>query len=94
VQDLETILGVNLTELKEVIKTYKSEKISTAGDCQGQNDAAQGSPGMVGDNLVDRKNSQDECKEDETKERKSETLDNKGNCNNNPLLLEAISFPV
>ena len=82
VKDLENVLGVNVAELQEVIRKYKSEKVSTVVCSQGrQSHVAQGnldSPGLVEDHLVYGKKSQDGHKKDEIKEQKSETRDNKG----------------
>lgn len=81
VKDLEKILGVNVTELQEVIKKYKSEESSTTGDCPGENDVTDSSlasSGIVGDNLVGVTKPQDGCKKDEIRKTSSETVDNKG----------------
>lgn len=81
VKDLEKILGVNVTELQEVIKKYKSEDTSTKENCQGENDVTDSnsvSLEIVRDTLVGGKKTQDGCKKDETEKTNNETVDNKG----------------
>ena len=79
VSDLESVLGVNVTELREVIMKYKAEKVNTAEDLQGQGQLAaeckMNLQGMSENNLVDGKKSR--CKNDKIKEGKGETIDNK-----------------
>ena len=70
-----------MTELQEVIMKYKSEKVSTAEDFQGQGKAAEckmmNLQGASENNSIDGKKSR--CKNDKTKEGKREIIDNKGN---------------
>ena len=62
IKDLENVLGVSVTELRDVIQKYKSEKI---GDCSEKNDGKK------------IKKSQDGLENDKLNERKSDkTLDN------------------
>ena len=75
VSELESVLGVNVTELQEVIMKHKSEK---AEEFQGQGQAAEfkmNLQGMSGNNLLDGKKSR--CKNDKIKEGKREIIDNK-----------------
>ena len=81
VKDLEKILGVNVAELQEVIKKYKSDDTSTKENCQGENDVSDSnsvSSEIVKDNLVGGKKTQDGYKKDETEKTNNETVDNKG----------------
>jgi hypothetical protein len=81
VSDLESVLGANVTELREIIMKYKSEKADTAENSQGIDKVAGSKVNpqrMNGDNLVDGKKSR--CKNNKSKEEKSEMVDNKGNC--------------
>ncbi|XP_028393955.1 putative uncharacterized protein DDB_G0286901 isoform X2 [Dendronephthya gigantea] len=77
VKDLEQILGVNVTELREVIKKFKSEENE---DSCGQCETAQGnlgSPGMAEDCMIGSEKRQDPCKDDQMKTGKCETMDHK-----------------
>lgn len=80
VKDLEQILGVNVTELREVIKKFKSEENGTneesGGQCTGQGNL--GSPEMAEDHKVGSEKVQDGCKDDQMKTGRRETMDNKG----------------
>ena len=81
VKDLEKILGVDLAELQEVIKKYKSEDTSTKENCQGENDVSDSnsvSSEIVKDNLVGGKKMQDGHKKGENEKTNNETADNKG----------------
>ena len=81
VRDLEKILGVNVTELQDVIKKYKSEEPNVTGDGLEKNDVTDitsGSSEIFSDNLVGETKSQDGCKKDEIKKTNNETVDNKG----------------
>ena len=81
VRDLEKILGVNVTELQDVIKKYKSEEPNVTGDGLEKNDvtdSTSGSSEIFSDNLVGETKSQDGCKKDEIKKTNNETVDNKG----------------
>jgi hypothetical protein len=88
VSDLESVLGANVTELREIIMKYKSEKADTAENSQGKEKVAGSKLNpqrITGDNLVDGKKSR--CKNNKSKDEKSEMIDNKGNCDSSLLLL-------
>jgi hypothetical protein len=94
VSDLESVLGANVTELREIIMKYKSEKADTAENSQGKEKVAGSKLNpqrITGDNLVDGRKSR--CKNIKSKEEKSEMIDNKGNCDSSLLLL-AINYDI
>ena len=78
VNELEKILGVNVAELREVIKKFKIEETTcTTGNSLGQKEVVQGnlgSPGTTEDSMVDQQRSRQSPK-NESAQQKKETRD-------------------